>query len=305
MKKQAVIDLGTNGFRLQIAAQNAAGKLEIVYKKNFELLLAADGLHRIGAAPFARGLAAMQSFADILATHEVENTLAIGTAMLRRAENGAEFIETVRQKTGIQIELISGDREAALIYKGMKMGLPHTIYEHNLPVLMIDVGGGSVEFIVGTPEKMWWAKSFEVGVAVLRQRFQPTDIITDQQIGDIYQFLNHELRPVVQAIEDFRPQNWAMASGTTDLFVHMLTGNQPVHYPMLLDDFYRFYNDLIYKTPEEIVGEGKIPPEKADMMAVTLVLTDFIAQLFPASPFFHVSRFSMKMGALGEMAGLV
>lgn len=301
MPQFAVIDLGTNGFRLQIAEPTLEGDLAFVYKEGVEFKLTAEGIDRIGNNCFAQGLTIMRHFAAILKAHHIEKMLAMGTAGLRLAANGQEFIEKVYLETGIEIELISGEREAELIYKGMCCALPPALLEQ--PILMVDIGGGSVEFIIGTQREILWARSFNVGVAVLWHNFQDNDPITEGGIQRVKAFLMAELQPLFEAMKFYRPTTWAVASGTTDEFVRILLNNspQPSHYPMLTTVFYDFYNNLIIKSLDELRNEN-LHPSKIEMLGVTLVLTDFIAELFNGNTFIHISKYSMKQGILQELA---
>ncbi len=301
MPQYAVIDLGTNGFRLQIAEPTEGGELQFVYKEGVEFKMMAENIERIGDNSFAQGLAIMRHFATVLAAHPIEKFLAMGTAGLRLAANGMEFIETVKRETGIEIELISGDREAELIYKGMLCSLPAPLLEQ--PILMVDIGGGSVEFIIGTGRELLWAQSFNVGVAVLWHNFQQHDPLTEGDIVGIQSFLKQTLQPLFEAMRFYCPASWAVASGTTDEFVRILLNGvpQPPHYPMPTNVFYDFYNDLIIKQVDEL-KTTKMHPSKIEMLGVTLVLTDFIAELFVGSPFIHISKYSMKQGILQELA---
>ena len=105
--KIAVIDLGTNGFRLYIAETFEAGKYNIIYKESNELKLAAQGIHRIGEAPFQRGIETLRHFSEVLKQHKVLKVNAFATAAVRIAENGQEFLDAIKMQTGIEIELIS------------------------------------------------------------------------------------------------------------------------------------------------------------------------------------------------------
>jgi exopolyphosphatase / guanosine-5'-triphosphate,3'-diphosphate pyrophosphatase len=97
----AVIDLGTNGFRLQIAETFEPMHYHIIHKEAHELKLASEGIHHIGDAPFQRGVETMRHFSTVLKQHNVLKIKAFATAGVRMADNGRLFIETVKQETGI------------------------------------------------------------------------------------------------------------------------------------------------------------------------------------------------------------
>jgi exopolyphosphatase / guanosine-5'-triphosphate,3'-diphosphate pyrophosphatase len=303
MPKIAVIDLGTNGFRLQIAEVLSKGKFQIIHKEANELQLAAEGFERIGAAAFARGIAAMQHFSEVLKQWEVTKIAAFGTAALRLASNGDYFIRTVFNETGIAIELISGEREADLIYKGMKIGLfsPEKRLP-NAPFLMMDVGGGSVEFIIGDANHAYWSRSFNVGVTILKQKFQPTSQLFPSEIAAIESFLNETCIDLRAAIAQFQPKTPAIACGTLDILVKIA---QPTAKKQNVDlskaQFNAFYDQMTFMDVADLAKIPHVPLEKTALLPVSFVLLRWVMQLLNAKKMV-VSPFSMKAGVLYELS---
>jgi exopolyphosphatase / guanosine-5'-triphosphate,3'-diphosphate pyrophosphatase len=294
----AVIDLGTNGFRLHIAKNTEGGNFEVIHRVAKELQLASAGIHHIGDAPFQRGLEAMREFSIILKEYNVLKVKAFATAALRIADNGQHFIQTVYEQTGITIELISGDREAELIYKGIRLGVPL----NNEPVLMVDIGGGSVEFIIANKKKMLWAKSFNIGVAILKQRFHHNDPITESEIDAIKTFLDHETNLFVQQLITFKPKIPIIASGTLDYIVKILRGGYDKTYLEISDStFSDFYHQLTYLTTAELKAIPEVPPDKIEMNTVCMVLMAWIMEKTQATKLI-ASRNSMKTGVLYELS---
>jgi exopolyphosphatase / guanosine-5'-triphosphate,3'-diphosphate pyrophosphatase len=302
--KIAVIDLGTNGFRLQIAETFEAGKFNIIHRESRDLKMASEGFQRIGNDPFKRGLEAMRHFCVILKLHNVLKINAFGTAFLRLAENGADFMEAVKRETGIEIELISGEREAELIYKGMRLGIPLSIFSKNdtiEPVLMVDVGGGSVEFIIADAEKMLWSKSFNIGVAILKQRFHKNDPILRGEIEVIEDFLDNNTQDLLKAIDTFQPKTPAIACGTLDFMVKMLVGkNELPYFEFDKNTFQDFYQKLTFLDNATLYATPDVPQDKVEMLAASMVLMDWIMRKLDAEKML-ASSFSMKAGMFYEM----
>ena len=306
MKKIAVIDLGTNGFRLQIAEvphskdphDAPSGQFNIVYKENDELKLAAEGINHIGKIPFERGLAAMRHFAAILKEQGVENAKAFGTAALRIADNGQDFIDAVMRETSIEIDLITGDREAELIYKGMKLGVPLNVQAD----VMIDVGGGSVEFIICNTEGVLWAKSFNVGVAILKQNFHQNDPIIQEEIAVIENFLNENTFEFVEKIKEFQAKTPILSCGTLDFMVKILRGGYSKPY-LEIDGktFSNFYKKWVFLSEKALAEIPEIPKDKVEMLAVSLILMDWVMKKMNAHALI-ASANSMKAGILFEMS---
>jgi exopolyphosphatase / guanosine-5'-triphosphate,3'-diphosphate pyrophosphatase len=302
--KIAVIDLGTNGFRLQIAETFEAGKFNIIHRESCDLKMASEGFQRIGDDPFERGVEAMRQFSEVLKQHNVLKINAFGTAFLRLAENGAAFMEAVKRETGIEIELISGEREAELIYKGMRLGIPLSIStggKSNEPVLMVDVGGGSVEFIIADAEKMLWSKSFNIGVAILKQRFHKNDPILKSEIEVIEDFFENKTQDLQKAIAEFRPKTPAIACGTLDFMVKILRGSYDLPYfEFDKNDFQKFYQKLTFLDDATLYASPDVPQDKVEMLAVSMVLMDWIMRKLDAEKLL-ASAFSMKAGMFYEM----
>jgi exopolyphosphatase / guanosine-5'-triphosphate,3'-diphosphate pyrophosphatase len=300
----AVIDLGTNGFRLQIAETFERMHYHIIHKEAHELKLASEGIHHIGDAPFQRGVETMRHFSTVLKKHNVLKIKAFATAAVRMADNGRHFIETVKQETGIEIELISGAREAELIYKGMAAATPLSIE----PILMVDVGGGSVELIIGNNEGMLWAHSFNIGVAILKQRFHKSEVITLKEIAAIKRFLNRETREFLHQLSVFKPKTLLVACGTLDFYVKILSkglhsergGYETTQCEITKAEFNNFYKTFIVLPEHTLETMPEIPKDKIEMLAVSLVLMNWLMNTLGADNI-TASANSMKAGILYEM----
>jgi exopolyphosphatase / guanosine-5'-triphosphate,3'-diphosphate pyrophosphatase len=302
--KIAVIDLGTNGFRLQIAETFEAGKFNIIHRESNELKMASEGIHHIGAGPFQRGIDTILHFSAVLKQHNVLKINAFGTAFLRLADNGFDFIEKVKQETGITIELISGEREAELIYKGMRMGIPLPIFSGQVriePVLMVDVGGGSVEFIIADAERMLWSISFDIGVSILKQKFHKNDPISPDEIQNIEDFLDNKTHDLANAIALFQPKIPVIACGTLDFMVKILRGaNELPYFEFDKNTFNDFYKNLTFLDEYTLYNTPDVPKDKVEMLSVSMVLMDWIMRKLDAEKLL-ASAFSMKAGMFYEM----
>ncbi len=298
MTKLGVIDLGTNTFHLLIAEPDGQGAFRELYRERHFIKLAEESIGQIGAAPFARGLQAMEDFKTRLDEYNVYAIRAIGTAALRTASNGRDFIEQVKAQTGIEVQLISGDREAELIYKGVMMAIPP------LPerMLIMDIGGGSVEFIIADQHQVYWAQSFPVGVAVLWKQFHKSDPIAPNEIEQIHQFLDIQLEPLRLALQRFPTKLLTGASGTFDVLENILvkTKTHPHHSQLTAAEFPAFYHLILGTTFAERLHMEGMPAERADMIVVALILLNHVLMMAKIHTV-HISAFAMKEGILYEM----
>lgn len=297
-KKYAVIDLGTNTFHLLVAEKQAGKSFKEIHRQRFFVKLAEEGIETIGAAPIARGLQAFQSFRAILDELAVKKIKAIGTAALRTATNGPAFIKKIKDEYDIQIELIDGNREAELIYKGVRQAVPFQTKNY----LIMDIGGGSVEFIIANNEEVFWAQSFPIGVAVLYKNFHHSEPISDQETVDLQAFLNDYLTPLYQALKKFPAPTLIGASGTFDVLEFILAENKNLenHAFVQVAAFEPLYQLLLKSTKAERFAMKAIPDTRADMIVVAVILIDFILRNANIEEII-VSSFAMKEGILSEL----
>ena len=175
----AVIDLGSNTFHLLIVDLQADEQWTTVFKDRRYVKLASEGVEIIGEDSILRAIEVMKEFSQRLLQLQVEETQAIGTAALREAANGIEVAKRLTEESGIPVEIIDGDREAHYILKGIQSALPPL----DKPCLIMDIGGGSVEFILYRHQQVLFVQSFKIGVALLYRSFHQQDPMTQESIA--------------------------------------------------------------------------------------------------------------------------
>ena len=186
--KIAIIDMGTNTFHLLIAEADEKG-YHITYRERLAVKIGKGGITKgvITEEGIHRALLAMQSFKNTIDQQGVHQVFAFGTSALRNASNCQEVVRRIKSVTGIDTTIISGDLEAEYIYMGVKAAM--NIEE---PSLIIDIGGGSVEFIVGDNDTVFWKRSIEIGAQRLLEQFQKHDPISKDEIRDLDRW--HQVR---------------------------------------------------------------------------------------------------------------
>ncbi|HEX2899850.1 MAG TPA: hypothetical protein VHS96_09040, partial [Bacteroidia bacterium] len=148
----AIIDLGTNTFHLLIAEIDEREDFKILEKFKEPVELGEHGLDsgRISDAAFERGLQAIRRLQQIISMRQITEVRAFATSAIRSASNGKDFIATVKAETGMEVKIINGNEEASMIYEGVRNGIQ---MPPDQDVLVLDIGGGSVEFIVARDGK--------------------------------------------------------------------------------------------------------------------------------------------------------
>ena len=298
MHRYGVIDLGTNTFHLLIA-EKEQGAFKELYRKRGVVKLAEEGIQTIGEAPYRRAMANIRAYKKILDEFQVCEVKAIGTAALRTSSNGKTFIEQVKAETGIEVELITGSREAILIYKGVRQAVP---IHSKKDFLIMDIGGGSVEFIIANMEGVIWAESFPIGVAVLYKNFHQQNPITANEVQEMYQFFDLQLAPLFHAIKKHPLKHLIGSAGTFDVIEANVAKEKqhPLYGFIPLKSFDAYYKKILPTTYEERLQMEQVPNPRADMIVVALILIDYIVNKIGIENI-TVSTYAMKEGMLYEM----
>src|ERR1035437_972685 len=196
--KIAIIDLGTNTFNIFIAEKFPDKTVRKLYKSKISVKLGEGGINKnfIEEKPFKRGIRALQRHKRTIEKFDVEKIVAFATSAIRGASNGKDFILAAKEKAGIDVQIISGEREAELIYFGVRSA----VKMNDTPSLIMDIGGGSTEFIIANKKEILWKQSFLLGVARLMDKFKPSDPITKEEIEQIQNYLEQELQPLFSAV---------------------------------------------------------------------------------------------------------
>src|SRR5690606_1328820 len=126
--------------------------------------------------------------------------------------NGSSLANEITSVTGIPIRIISGNEEADLIFAGIRDGLDLG----SSPNLVIDIGAGSVEFIIGDQKEIFWKQSFEIGGQRLLEKFHKHDPIHGEEIAALNDYFATTLRPLRSALEKLHPNTLVGSSGTFD-----------------------------------------------------------------------------------------
>jgi exopolyphosphatase/guanosine-5'-triphosphate,3'-diphosphate pyrophosphatase len=305
--RAAVIDLGTNTFHLLIAEGTPAGYTEIVHEQT-AVRLGEGGINRgfIQTEAFERGINAMLKFHELISKNPVEKVRAIATSALRNAANGPDFIEKVKSLTGIAIETIDGDKEADYIYQGIKIA--GCLSDKNS--LIVDIGGGSVEFIICNKDEIKWKQSFEIGAARLMDRFHLVDPIPPLSIIALNLYLESNLKDLFTACAGFAIENMIGSSGVFETYAQVIEFNKGRPFDLKQTKNYNFDKSNLLILIEKLIlsshhdrAETKcIIPIRVDMIVTASILTRFVMQKLEISQVL-MSTNSLKEGVLVEMLG--
>jgi len=301
----AIMDLGTNTFHLLIAKVEKHD-LQILYKSKIAVKLGENGIsaHRISAKPFKRGVSAMKRFGKIAAFYQPEKIIAVGTAAIRNALNKKEFLNAIEKESGIRVKVISGIREAQLIYEGARQA----IRIGSGKTLIMDIGGGSVEFIIADGKKIFCKHSFELGAALLLEQFKPDDPLKPAQLKKIRKYLGETLQPLFDACEKYQPDSLTGSSGSFDTFAEMISYRfykpgilrNATTYEFKMEDYYAIYNLLLFSTTAERTKMKGLIAMRIDMIVIAAIILTFVLEKLNIKKM-KLSTYALKEGVLYKL----
>lgn len=298
MPKFAVIDCGTNTFHLLIAEPKPEGGFTTVYRERRFVKLAEEGIQRIGDKAYLRALNTLEAYAQKINEHQVVATRVSGTAALRTADNGPQFVAEIKATTGLEIAIIPGKEEAQLIYEGVRQA----IGPQEGPWMVMDIGGGSVEFIIVDQGGVKWFESFPVGVAVLYKKLHQSEPISPLEIEQTRLFLKSKLVDLELALSRYPTHHLVGAAGTFDVVASILGTAKPTPHcdVVALEGFEQLYQQITSANREERQAMTEIPDDRVDMIVVAMILIKLVLEIAKVEQM-TVSSFAMKEGMLARM----
>ncbi len=300
----AIVDLGTNTFNLLIA--DISGKrFSVVYTGREVVKLGEKSINenKISEVAFQRGIDAFSRHATVIAEKKAGVVKAFATSAIREAANGKEFIAQIKERTGHDVDVIDGGREAELIYRGNRLAVDLDGQKH----LIMDIGGGSTEFIIADNDKIYWKHSFKLGVARLLERFKPEDPALQSTIESVNRYLEQELVLLKEALQEHQVNCLVGSSGGFESVTDMIAANFDKErvssanrcYHIGLDDYFTISHQTIHSTMAQREAMKGLIPMRRDMIVLTYLLIDFVLKMSGIRQF-KVSTYALKEGALSE-----
>lgn len=296
LKRIAVIDLGTNTFNLLIAEVNQH-KLEYIHSEKVAVLLGMGGINEGNIADDAmmRAKSTLRQFKLKCQEKQVVRIEAIGTSALRAASNSQELVDFAQNELQIQISIVSGMREAKLIYEGVKWC--HPIHH---PTLIMDIGGGSTEFIHANSDGLIDAISKDIGVSRIYQLLDRPEEYTQEHIRFIEDYLNSN------KCDFFSSVNASILVGSSGSFETIFEMVSKMNFPatgdsfeLPLDQVLKELNWLISSSLEERMNNEWITTIRKKMMPIAAVNIKWIIEQMGIKRV-CVSPYSLKEGVFAS-----
>ncbi len=307
MNRLAIIDLGTNTFNLLIAEPCEENKFKALCSIKRAVKLGEGRINEGEIIPAAleRGIMAIEYYDSLLKKYQVTKIKAFGTSALRTAANGHKLLDLIKDKTGIEVEIVSGNREAELIYLGVKQ----TLSFQKQKFLILDIGGGSNEFIVGDMDKIYWKKSYPLGIARQLTMFNPSDPLTNQEKENIEVYIREQLSDLFKIINKHKIDILVGASGSFETFIHMVNNQDIVETEaetkavsrlIEFEQFTVLYERLIHSTLEERKHMKGLEPMRLEMIVLAILFVKILLDQHNFKKLYQ-SNFALKEGAIMEM----
>ena len=295
---QAVIDLGTNTFNLVIAETSTK---EVLYNEKIPVRLGKNGISKGIIQPDAidRAIQALLHYRQKIEEHSVEKTTVTATSAVRNASNQNEFVNQVLERVGFKIEVLSGDNEAAVIHAGVSNYLEIGIE----PQLIIDIGGGSIEFIIANSKEHLWMRSLEIGGQRLMDQFQEKDPIDPKDVERLNSFLDQQLQEVIQNCKSHNVEGLIGSAGSFDTLKQMYhlsdagRSINPINPNLPIEYFQKVLKEFISKDRAQRLKIPGMIEMRVDMIVVASLVIEYLIKELAISKM-RVSAFSLKEGIL-------
>jgi exopolyphosphatase/guanosine-5'-triphosphate,3'-diphosphate pyrophosphatase len=308
MPAYASIDVGSNTFRLLIA-EVKEGKIIDIFsdRKITRLGNKVDQTGRLQDKNIEDSLKALQKFASIISKYNAGHIRAVATSALREASNSDIFIQRVHDETGIKINVISGEKEAELNLKGILSSFSDPDYLSK-SLFIVDIGGGSTEWILYRGKHSVGMGSIPVGVIKLAGRFLRTDPVTDDDLKD----MNKE---ILYVLKDLKPEIESLFNEKTEFIGTGGTFTTLASIDLSLDEYSRekihmhqvsfnrlkkmseFLLSLTLKEREKVRG---LEPERADLIIPGLLFTINVMDFYHLTEL-TISDYGLLEGAILEI----
>ena len=301
--------MGTNTFHLLIVEDRPGQPPHVLVRTKVGVRLGEGGISKgeIAPLPYARALQTVRGFKEELELHQVTEVRATATSAMRVSRNGPDLVRDILETTGIQVEVIGGEREAELIAKGIRQAVPLGQAKH----LLMDIGGGSVEFIIANEATIFWKQSFEIGAQRLLDKFfpDPSTALPREQLHAELEYLAGVLAPLTAAVAMHGPLAGLVgSSGSFDTLADLSVGqvrreaDLPPSTVLPVADFEQHLAQLLTLDHAGRVALPGMFPMRADMLVVASIIVKYVLTTYGLTQI-KTSAFALKEGLLAELLG--
>ena len=311
--RRAVIDVGTNSVKL-LVADVAGGQVNPVCEQSKQTRLGKGfyDTHRLQSEPISATVRAVANFAALARDHDARCIRVIATSAARDATNSAELISAIEQASGLRVEIISGEQEADWAFHGATTN-PELARQ---PLLLLDVGGGSTEFIVGRGEHKHFRHSFPLGTVRLMEKIPHGNPPRPEELSKcrewLCEFHAREIQPKLAPALKWETKlhvagdiQLVGSGGTATILARMETrmegfDREQIEATRLSAERLRWHTERLWSLPlaerENIVG---LPKSRADVILTGVAIYESVMEQFKFSEM-RVSTRGLRFAAVME-----
>jgi exopolyphosphatase / guanosine-5'-triphosphate,3'-diphosphate pyrophosphatase len=300
----AAIDIGTNSAHMVVADMDPSGtmKLRDSDKVNLRLGKAVDADGNITKDGIERTVEALAHMHEIIAPYKAQ-VRAVATHAVREAPNHRHLIKEIKDRAGIQVELIDGIEEARLVFLGMRYGLALA----GIPCLGVDVGGGSTEIIIARDDDIQFVSSFKLGAVTLTEKYFGPLGYTNSAVKTLKDHIRSRLAPLPHETENCTMTRALASSGTAKAlaFVHSRlfggnTVNDPNGYILPVDGLFQILEIFQQKlTPAKIKEATGLESARADIIFAGAMILGEVSRLLRIEEW-SVTTFGLREGLVAD-----
>lgn len=298
--------MGTNTFNLLIAEVDSENNYHRLYSSKVPVKLG-DGITggKITDAAIQRALVALEAQIAAIRNHYCERILAFATSAVRSASNSEEFVQEIKDRFRLSVRVIDGSEEATHIYHGVQ--LAKAIHDGETALIM-DIGGGSTEFIIADEEEILWKGSFEIGVSRVLEKFKPSDPIQPKEIKELEAFFHKSLDGLFEAVKENNVDLLVGSSGSFETLAEMIAHRfydpsvteNIEQYDFKMEDYEKIHEMLIRSTKGERLQMPGLIRMRVDMIVLATI---FIKQVLRETDIekMRLSSYALREGVLFDI----
>jgi len=292
-----VLDIGSNSLHLLVGEVDRDGRIA-THADTKEMVRLGGSLRRgtIDPETFQAGLDAVGALLARSRAVGCARVLAVGTSVVREAENARDFLEAVRRQHDLAVRVLSGEEEARLVYLGVK-GASAALGT----ISVLDVGGGSVEVAVGSSERPSLCRSLPIGALRLRDRLVGADgIVRRRDVAAIVDAVRQSAMNVAGEVHALSPEAFVLTAGTPRALARLAVGLPGMRSEEVLGTHvaFRLAASLVGRPPESLESLG-VEPRRRDTIAVGAIVVSTLLALFGAREA-RIERRGLREGVLLE-----
>lgn len=297
----AALDIGTNSFHLVIA-KVVDGGFEVIEteKETVRIGHGAGDMNELSVDAIDRGIASLVRMQKIAASHNAQ-IRAVATSAIREAKNRFEFIRRAKKEAQIDIEIISGVEEARLIH----LGALHGVGEHERPMLLCDIGGGSTEIVLGNDDEVLLARSFKLGAVRLTDRFFNSATLHPSAMSSCRSHVRSTLMVLQTEVNEFGFDIAVASSGTAETIARLIQQRSDNSVPKTLNRFEFTHTEIAetvtmlssVNTVEERREKFGLEKNRAEIILAGAIILEGIASVYGIRSFMY-SDYALREGVI-------